>query len=78
MMLELTLENMGKFVAKRREGVREPGKSKGDQMSLWRKRVAVAPSSGCGSCSCQSRWGFCRTKPYLDTEKTRLREEGNS
>lgn len=60
MMLELTLENMGEFVAKRREGVREPGKSKGDQMPLWRKRVAVAPSSGWGSCSCQSRWGFCR------------------
>lgn len=29
-------------------------------MPLWRKLVAVAPSSGCGSCSCQSRWGFWR------------------
>lgn len=27
--VELTLENMGKFVAKRREGAGEPGKSQG-------------------------------------------------
>ena len=43
MMLELTLENMGEFMAKRREGAGEPGKSKGDQMPLWRQ-----------TCSCGS------------------------
>lgn len=36
------------------------GRARETRCPFGGKRAAVAPASGCGSCSCQSRWGFWR------------------